>query len=203
MAISSCANLSSNSSINEDLSSPESSLLTDVRNDANSIAPSSQSDSSEQSENSNSNNQVASFNDYTNLMKVEYTSELLKTEDKDNGLSFSNLDDFNEYYTFITNRIYNTFTASDLFNHLDSTYFEKYNLYVTAQVTLPDSGYDFEFNCMLTVYGSLRVVIDRRRLSGAAYQYLRWGVYAFFVDKNIAFDKVTTIINKTDGLDNV
>ena len=203
MAISSCANLSSNSSINDDLSSPESSLLTDVRDDANPISPSSQLDSSKPSEISNSNDQVVAFNDYTNLMKIEYRNELLKAEDKDSGLSFSNFNDFNEYYTFITDGVHNAYTASDLFNHLDSTYFDNYNLYVTAQVTLPDSSFDFEFNSMLTVYGNLRVVIDRTRTSGAAYQFLRWGVYAFFIDKNIVFDKVTTIINKTDGFDNV
>ena len=139
------------------------------------------------------------FTEYENLKILIGHQELLKSVDEKSGACFSSRTDFISY----ANQVHNENGELDRFaDTLKDEDFENKKLIFTAQAVLRAGNESLVFNKMYLDNNDLHVLLDLNRdedVNGTAD--IRYAVYTFFINKDLSYNSVITIINNLTSYD--
>ena len=139
------------------------------------------------------------FTEYEKLKILIGHQELLKEVDVRSGACFNSKAEFVSY----ANQVHNQNGELDRFaDTLKDEDFENKKLIFTAQVTLRAGNESLVFNKMYFDDNDLHVLLDLKRdedVGGTAD--IRYAVYTFFINKDLSYNSVITIINNLTSYD--
>ena len=132
------------------------------------------------------------FTEYENLKILVGHQELLKEVDIKSGACFNNKSDFVSY----AKEVNNVNRELDKFaENLKDEDFENKKLIFTAQVTLRAGNESLVFNKMYLDNNDLNIILDLERGDYEGTADIRYAVYTFFIDKDLQYNSVITILN--------
>lgn len=132
------------------------------------------------------------FTEYENLKILIGHQELLKSADEKSGASFSSRADFISY----ANQVHNENGELDKFaENLKDEDFDNKKLIFTAQIILRSGNEYLAFNKMYLDNNDLHVLLDLHSDENAGTADIRYAVYTFFINKDLQYNNVVTILN--------
>ena len=132
------------------------------------------------------------FTEYENLEILIGHQELLKDVDIRSGACFSSRSEFISY----ANQVNNQNHELDKFaENLKDEDFDNKKLIFTAQITLRAGNEYLVFNKMYLDNNDLHVLIDLHRGGDEGTADIRYAVYTFFINKDLSYNSVITVLN--------
>ena len=132
------------------------------------------------------------FEEYEKLEKLIGHQDLLKEADTNSGACFNSKSEFVSY----ANQVNNLNHELDKFaEKLKDEDFENKKLIFTAQITLRAGNEYIKFNKMYFDNNDLHILIDLHRDEDAGTADIRYAVYTFFINKDLSYNSVITILN--------
>ena len=132
------------------------------------------------------------FTEYEKLEELIGHQELLKDVDAHSGACFSTRAEFISY----ANQVNNPNHEFDKFiEKLKDENFENKKLIFTAQISLRAGNEYLVFNKMYIDNNDLHVLLDLKRSEGGGTADIRYAVYTFFINKDLSYNSVITILN--------
>lgn len=132
------------------------------------------------------------FEEYEKLEKLIGHQNLLKEVDTNSGACFNSKSDFVSYAKAVNN----VNGELDKFaENLKDEDFENKKLIFTAQVTLRAGNESLVFNKMYLDNNDLNIILDLKRGDYEGTADIRYAVYTFFINKDLSYNSVITILN--------
>ena len=132
------------------------------------------------------------FTEYEKLEILIGHQELLKDVDIRSGACFSSRSEFISY----ANQVNNQNHEFDKFaENLKDEDFDNKKLIFTAQITLRAGNEYLVFNKMYLDNNDLHVLIDLHRGGDEGTADIRYAVYTFFINKDLSYNSVITVLN--------
>lgn len=149
------------------------------------------------------NNIVTNCNDGTSRKEVKYqtlnivegSNHLLKDEDKDQGVLFTDYVSLisyqNDMQSLVDNSHWKTGVYSDdivsFIETVDQNIFDSYNLLFSKELIVPDTSYTYSLTRMYLENNNLHFNLNRSS-SGAGFCVISYNVFAFLLDKSVTFN---------------
>ena len=140
------------------------------------------------------------FTEYEKLKIIISHQELLKSVDENSGACFASRSEFISY----ANEVNNVNHELDNFiADLKDEDFDNKKLIFTAQITLRAGNESATFNKMYLDNNDLHVLIDLNRdQDSEGTADIRYAVYTFFINKDLKYNNVVTVLNNYTGINN-
>ena len=139
------------------------------------------------------------FTEYEKLEKLIGHQELLKSVDENSGACFNSKAEFVSYAKAVNNE---NGELDKFAENLKDEDFNNKKLIFTAQIILRAGNESVTFNKMYLDNNDLNVLLDLKRdedVNGTAD--IRYAVYTFFINKDLSYNSVITIINNLTSYD--
>ena len=167
------------------------------QNDSLSVIEYSQNTDSSLIDSSSVDNHPA-FTEYEKLKIIVANQSFLNSDDQKIGACFSN---HAELVSYANQLRYENSELNKFVDELKDEDFENKKLIFTAQIYLRSGTEYLTFNKMYLDNNDLNVLLDLNRDEGGGTADIRCTVCSFFINKDLSYNNVVTLLNNLTGIE--